>query len=340
MHEPPTIDNPGPFFDDLSVGQTLDPAPAVTIDSGVAAVYQAICGDPLALPLSRPLAEAVTGRTGALVNPALVLQVSIGQSTVATRTVIANLFYRGVAVHRPVRQGETLHSTVTIRGLRELSRRDDRPARGLALLGIHTSCVDSGATVADYQRCAMLQFRDPDTTTGHADDLGEVDHDVDLAAWVEFVPDNWNLDPLRAAARVAGDTAHSTSNSTMVDPMRDTVTNAPELARLTQNLAPVHRDPALGPDARRLVYGGHTIGLAQASLVRLLPDTATVLGWQSCDHPAPVFENDVLSFRHTLLDEQPVAEGRLRAFRTEVDAERTNGSTQTVLDWRHVTLSA
>jgi len=126
----------------------------------------------------------------------------------------------------------------------------------------------------------------------------------------------------------------------MVDPMRDTVTNAPELARLTQNLAPVHRDPALGPDARRLVYGGHTIGLAQASLVRLLPDTATVLGWQSCDHPAPVFENDVLSFRHTLLDEQSVAEGRLRAFHTEVDAERTNGSTETVLDWRHITLSA
>ncbi|GIS98967.1 MAG: hypothetical protein CM1200mP26_06800 [Acidimicrobiales bacterium] len=43
---------------------------------------------------------------------------SIGQSTVATRTVIANLFYRGVALQHPVRHGETLHSTVTIRGLR------------------------------------------------------------------------------------------------------------------------------------------------------------------------------------------------------------------------------
>ena len=99
----------------------------------------------------------------------------------------------------------------------------------------------------------------------------------------------------------------------------------------------MHRDPSLGPGARRLVYGGHTVGLAQASVVRLLPDTATFLGWQSCDHPAPVFENDVLSFRHTLLDEQPVAEGRLRAFRTEVEAELTNGSTETVLDWRHIT---
>ncbi|GIS98966.1 MAG: hypothetical protein CM1200mP26_06790 [Acidimicrobiales bacterium] len=154
--------------------------------------------------------------------------------------------------------------------------------------------------------------------------LEKGDHDVDLTIWAELVPENWNLDPLRAAARVADRTAETISSSTMVDPMRDTVTNAPELARLTQNLAPVHRDPSLGPGARRLVYGGHTVGLAQASVVRLLPDTATFLGWQSCDHPAPVFENDVLSFRHTLLDEQPVAEGRLRAFRTEV---RPNGPT-------------
>ena len=158
MYEPPTTDNPGPFFDDLSVGQTLDPAPAVTIDSGMAAVYQAICGDPLALPLSHPLAEAVTGQTGALVNPALVLQVSIGQSTVATRTVIANLFYRGVVLGEAVRLGETLYTTVEIRGLRETTRRDDRPPRGLALLGIRTVRVDDGAPVVDYERCAMLRF--------------------------------------------------------------------------------------------------------------------------------------------------------------------------------------
>jgi len=344
--ETATTDGPyldGPYFDELSVDQTLPAAPAVTIGSGEAAVYQSICGDPLALSLSRPLAEAVTGRPGALVNPALVLQMSIGQSTVATRAVIANLFYRGVAVHRPVRHGETLHSTVTIRGLRELSRRDDRPARGLALLGIHTTCLDDGATVADYQRCAMLRFRDPDASTGHDDDLGGVDPDVDLDTWTGLVPHGWDLGPLRDAVGHPEGTAGPAPGMTLVDPMRDTVTDAPGLVRLTQNLAPVHRDPALGPGGRRLVYGGHTIGLAQASLVRLLPDTATVLGWQSCDHPAPVFEDDVLSFHHTVVDEQPVADdwtaGRLRAIRTEVDAQRADGSTEAVLDWRLVTWS-
>ncbi len=149
--------DPGPYFDDLVVGQTLQPAPAITIGPGEAAIYQAICGDPLATSLSHPLAEAVTGQPGALVNPALVLHVSIGQSTVATRRVIANLFYRGVVLHQPVRHGETLHTTVEVRGLSELRRRDDRPARGLALLSIHTVRVDDGATV--LQACETMARR-------------------------------------------------------------------------------------------------------------------------------------------------------------------------------------
>lgn len=325
----------GPFFDDLEKGQVLEPAPALTIDSGMAAAYQAICGDSLATSLSSPLAEAVTGQPGRLVNPALVLHVSIGQSTVATRQVIANLFYRGVVFCRPVRHGETLQSTVTIYGLRELSRRNDRPARGLALLGIHTTCLDDGSTVANYERCAMLRVRDPSTPTGHDDNLGSVDPKVDLDAWSRFAPSDWDANPL--APRTAVDHLVGTR---LADPLRDTVTSAPELARLTQNLAGVHRDRKLGPGGLRLVYGGHTIGLAQASVSRLFPDIATVVGWQSCDHLAPVFEEDVLSFNHTLLETRPAGSGQLRALRVEVDAERRDGSVESVLDWRLVSWGA
>ena len=117
----------GPWFEDFTVGEQLDPAPAITIGPGEAAVYQAICGDPLAISLSQPLAEAMTGQPGSVVNPALVLQVAIGQSTVATRKVVANLFYRGVRLLRTVRVGDTLTTAVTVRGLREASARPDRP---------------------------------------------------------------------------------------------------------------------------------------------------------------------------------------------------------------------
>jgi acyl dehydratase len=315
----------GPFFDDLAVGEVLPAAPAMTIGPGETALYQTITGDPLAVSLSRPLAEATTGEPGAVVNPALVLQVSIGQSTVATRRVIANLFYRGVRLMRVVRPGDTLATTVEIRGLRENARRPDRPPRGTVLLGIRT--VDQeGRIVADYERCPMLPLRH-DAETGHADDLGPAGGDLDLASWLDAVPP-WDLSGLPEPDEWEPGT-------TRVDRMRDTVSDTLALVRLTQNQAAAHRDPAQGQGGRRLVYGGHTIGLAQASLVRLVPSTATVLGWHSCDHTGPVFEGDILECRATLDAELPAAGGRLAAFTVIVEAER-DGDRQPVLDWKPI----
>ena len=117
--------------------------------------------------------------------------------------------------------------------------------------------------------------------------------------------------------------------------MRDTVTDAVALVRLTQNQAAVHRDAGRGEQGRRLVYGGHTIGLAQASLSRLVPGLVHVVGWQHCDHVGPVFEDDVLSFRTELLAEQAAPPGRLRAVRVLVDAHR-DGQPVAVLDWTPV----
>ena len=45
----------------------------------------------------------------------------------------------------------------------------------------------------------------------------------------------------------------------------DVVTSASELARLTLDIAQVHHDARAG-GGRRLVYGGHTIGIAAAQV--------------------------------------------------------------------------
>ena len=321
----------GPYFDDLQRGQRLEPAPDITIDAGMCAQYQSICGDPLAIALSTPLAARITGRDSAVVNPALALHVAIGQSTVATRRVIANLFYRGVVCRDLVRVGETLHTEVTIRGLRETTRRADRPPRGMALLGIRTTS-DTGALIADFERCALLPFRNSDAHTGHVDDLGPSSTPLVIDDWRAAVPVDWQLAalPARDTTWTVGETRH--------DPLRDTVTDATALVRLTQNLAAAHRDARLGQKGRRLVYGGHTIGLAQASLARLLPSMATVLGWHSCDHTGPVFEGDVLSVSATLDAMLDVAAGaRALAFTVLVAAEGDDRDEATpVLDWKPV----
>ena len=234
----------GPYFDDFVVGETLPPAPPITIGVGETALYQAIAGDPYALALSRPLVHAVTGDPRPIVNPALALHFSIGQSTVATRRVVANLFYRGVILHRPVRVGETLSTTVEVRGLRETTRKPDRPPRGMALLGIHT-ISDSGDVIADYERCALIPLRDP-APTGHADDLGATERPLEFADYAPFAPIEWNLRPLGAPTdwQIA---------EVRRDPMRDSVTDAPALVRLTQNQAAVHRDAA--PRSTRAAVG-------------------------------------------------------------------------------------
>jgi acyl dehydratase len=200
----------------------------------------------------------------------------------------------------------------------------------MVLLGIRT-VTEHGGLVADFERCALLPFRDPDARPGFDDDLGATTFPLDFDVYTAHAPRGWDLSPLPHAdsSWEVGEARH--------DPLRDTVTNAPALVRLTQNNAAAHRDARLGQKGRRLVYGGHTIGLAQAALSRLLPSMATVVGWQSCDHIGPVFEGDVLSVTATLEAVHDIGRGRLLAFTVLVDAESDDSEESIpVLEWKPV----
>ena len=143
-----------PYFEDLEVGTVFEDAPALTLTDGHAALHQAITGDRLRLALDRTLGEAVLGAGPPLAHPALVWDVAIGQSTVATGRVIANLFYRGLLLRRPVRLGDTLRTITEV-----VARRENRSRpTGLAVLRIRT--VDQeDRPVLDFTRCAMLPLR-------------------------------------------------------------------------------------------------------------------------------------------------------------------------------------
>jgi len=322
-------DADGPFFDDFTPGETLPLAPAMTIGPKECDTYDLICGDPLAISRSRTLSAEVTGIDRSLVNPGLVLQMAIGQSTVATRRVIANLFYRGVRLRKHLRVGATISTSVQIHGLSEATRRSDRVARGKVLLGM-IATDDHGDMVVEFERCALLPLRDPEAEdTGHHDDLGGPESVLDLSRWMEWVPRGWDLCPLGPPSDWQPDEAR-------FDPAHHTVSRTLDLLDLTQNQALAHRDAAFGQDGRRLVYGGHTIALAQTSLARLLPSMATIVGWHSCDHAGPVFEEDSLECIATLTDLSTAPGGRLLAFDVEVLAHRTGSEPDVVLRWRPV----
>jgi acyl dehydratase len=322
----------GPYWEELSVGDTYVEFPAMTLNEGHAALHQSIVGDRLRLALDATLSEKVAGRR--LAHPMLVCDVSIGQSTLPTQRVIGNLFYRRLMLRRLPAIGDTLRTVTEIVALKRNRVKEGRKPTGLAVLHIVTKDQEERA-ILDYWRCAMLPIRDLDASLAHADDLDRFPADlpadalhatldgIDLAAYRDAVP--------------GAHFADLTAPATWVVDGGDSVTAATELARLSLNIAKAHTDPGSHASGQRLVYGGHTIGIAAAQLTKALPNLVTIIGWHHCNHLAPVFEGDVLrSTIHLEATEALPDGGGLVTLRIEVSAQRADGTLADVLDWRLV----
>ena len=324
----------GPFFDDLVVGEVFDRAPSMTLTPGVAAAHQQIVGDRLRMALDAELAHAVTGIPGALAHPALVCDIAIGQSTLATQRVTANLFYRGLFFHRYPVIGDTLFTRTEVVGLKQNSDRAGRARSGLVALRM-TTIDHTGGLVLDFHRCAMLPLSAGAADTGHADDLSRLGTEPMTVA---DPTGHWNAAAFRD--RVPGPHFHADLAGSVLRSSADVVSSAPELARLTLNIAAVHHD-SRAAGGRRLVYGGHTIGLALAQATRMLPNIATVVGWRSCDHLGPVYENDLLysELEVQTARELPGDRGGVLSLRSRVFAMGDHGDDageepRPVLDWQ------
>jgi len=310
----------GPYFDELTVGQEFADAPSLTLTAGRAASHQAIVGDRLRLPLDDHLATRVSGSP--LAHPALVCNVAIGQSTLATQHVKANLFYRDLVLLRQPAIGDSLRTITTVVAMRENAQREGRRPTGLVALRMQT--IDQrDRQVLDFFRCAMLPLAGP-PGTGCADDLDAIGGGASNG--VSDSVAQWDLAAVSDGSRPEAGESVSVFGG-------DVVSSAPELARLTLNIAAVHHDET-SSDTGRLVYGGHTIAIALSQVARAFPDLLTVLSWTSCDHVGPVREGDTLHTQVEVLAVRPGAVGNevdLRAFVTARPA-------RPVLDWRFTAL--
>jgi citrate lyase beta subunit/acyl dehydratase len=315
-----------PYFDDLSMGDVFG-APGLTLNAGHAALHQAVIGDRLRLALDAELCKAVTGWDRPMAHPLLVCDVAIGQSTEPSGRVLGNLFYRGLGC-RPVPLGTTLRTSTEV-----VARRATSKGRGIVALRV-TTVDGQGNPVLDFWRCPLLPTRGgAEADPAAADDLDAVGAPVDLES---LVPASWQLEPLRQSplGPLSGEIA---AGATWRIEAGETVSSAPELARLSLNLAMAHTDGTASSHGRKLVYGGHVIGIAAAHVTRVLPDLVTILAWHSCDHLGPTFGGDVL---HTAVEVEAVdalADGALVTIRAKVDAMAGAGEpVRDVLDWRLV----
>lgn len=312
----------GPFYEDFVVGATLPPLPAVTLTEADNSLYRAVTGDQHPFASDGTAFRTAAGDGPPLANPGVVMHYAMGQTTMATRQAIANLYYRSVRMLRPVRLGETLRTTTTVLGLRDASPKGNQH-RGKVWLGIE-AVTDDGPAIS-FERCALVRSR-IDVPPGHDSDIPGASDPTPLEALDSLVPP-WDLSGLAATPWQVGDSRP--------DPLRDHIDLAAPFARLTFNQAAVHRDHTMTADGQRLVYGGHVQALAQASLTRMLPGMAAVIAWDACDHLGPAHEGDLLEFRHTLVERRAAGTGSL--MRLEVTGAVISGGTSTdVLHWTPV----
>ena len=319
----------GPYYEDMEKGLIFPAPPAVVLDSGLASVYQSIAGEALPLVLDPKLCGEITGIEQRIVSPGLLLHLSIGASTVATKKVIANLFYRNVRILRPVFLGEVLNTTTEVVALQDSRSKNKGILRGKVLLKITTFANDE--KVLEYYRAPLIRLKGKELP-GHNDDLGS-DSKLNLNDYQRSSYKDWKLSLLQ---RYEQDIPSGVIN----DPLKDVLDQALALVRLTKNVASVHRDVNASPYPNRLVYGGHTVALAQASLSRIFKNTATILGWHLCNHTGPVFEEDLLSFQHEVIDKQEYASGNIIAVRSRVFVHRDNEEPQEVLEWIPIILTS
>jgi len=332
----------GPYFDDFVRDQSFT-APSVTVTDGHAAFYQAVTGDRLRLPLDRHLAARVTGDSRGLVHPMLVVNLVNGQTTYASQHVKGNLFYRGLLLQQPVFVGDTLTTTTRVVGLKQNKAKAGRDATGMVALEMETHNQD-GACVLKYWRCPMIPCRDPRAATGHDDDFAWIPERLELTTLRNALPSAWDISALDPAAFAVPAPALAAGDHVVVE-AQDTITCAPELVRLTGNIAFAHTDASRSYLGKRLVYGGHTISIALAQVARALPNIVTMVGWQGCDHLGPVLEEDIIRSEFTVDSRVELSQGgALYELTVETWARRpgTEGAVEEnrVLDWRLILWSA
>ena len=328
-----TID--APFFEDLNRGQVFH-APGITILDAHALLHQALFGDRMALPLNRHLSEQVTGEKRGLVHPCVVANIAIGQSTEATQRVKANLFYSDFIHDRSIWVGDTLSTTSEVVALRRNRVKKGRRPTGLAVLKV-IAVNQKNETVLEFLRCPMLPCRDDGSEKDVSDDVDAYRREPSSDDFLAVSPTAWKLGKMRDCCRGPLFDEIEVGQTFVID-ARDTVTDASLLVRSTLNMAWTHLDAAASHLDSRLVYGGHTISMACAQVSRALPGIATILGWLSCDHLAPVIEGDVLQTQVTVVDKMLTSTGDgICTLHAETFADRNDGgdhATTKVLDWR------
>ncbi len=284
--------NYGNFFEDFSVGQTLQHATPRTVTSGDVSTYIGLTGSRFLLHSSTEAAKKY-GFKDQLVDNLLAFHIAFGK-TVAdiSLNAVANLGYADVLFLQPVYVNDTLSVSSEVIGLRENSH-----GRSGIVYVKSTAINQHNKEVLCWNRWVMVKKLDaeaaaPETVVPQLPEYVAV---TDLPIPTELNFKNFNA--------VESGTLHlwddyqigekiDHGNGMTIDNTEHTMAT-----KLYQNNARVHFDEVYMNQSnfrRRLMYGGHVISICRALTHNGLGNGLLISAINSGKHSAPMFADDTL----------------------------------------------
>src|SRR5690348_3239146 len=147
--------NPGNFFEDFRLGQTIRHATPRTVTAGDVALYNGLFGPRFAVQSSDDFARRI-GYPRSPIDDLLVFHVVFGKTVPdISLNAVANLGYADCRFLKPVYPGATLSAVSEVIGLKENS------SRKTGIVYVRSRGFDeSGEPVLDYVRWVMVRKRD------------------------------------------------------------------------------------------------------------------------------------------------------------------------------------
>jgi len=287
-----TKTNPSNFFEDFSIGQTIQHATPRSVSEGDQALYTALYGSRFALQSSNHFAAAL-GLERSPLDDLLLFHVVFGKTVPdVSLNAIANLGYASCVFGVPVYPGDTLSSRSEVIGLKQNS---NGKTGTVYVRSIGRN--QRGEMVLDYVRWVMVRKGDlaapaPDPVVPDLPDRVLVEA-LQLPSSLDFSGFDGDL----SGSPHFWDDYEVGERIDHVDAMTIEEAEHQMATRLYQNTAKVHfnlHSAREGRFGRRIVYGGHVISMTRALSFNGLGNAVKLVAINGGTHAAPSFAGDTI----------------------------------------------
>jgi len=292
-----TKTNPGRFFEDYRVGETIVHAVPRTEQMGERALYHMLYPARHALHSSDEFAK-LCGLPFSPLDDLIVFHTVFGKTVPdVSLNAVANLGYAEGRFLENVWPGDTLTATSEVIGLRENSNGTS------GVVWVRTTGRNQHRdAVLEYVRWVMVRKRDAASTPPApvVPTLSPVvaPGDLVIPRGLDFTRYDFALagERHRWGDYAVGEVIDHVDGVTVDDAEHMLAT------RLWQNTAKVHFDVTQRPDGRRLVYGGHVLSLARALSFNGLANAQLIAAINGGTHANPCFAGDTVRAWSQVLD--------------------------------------